>query len=148
MPKVMSVCPDTPYLLKKSKYCDKHHYLEEQDGATKKGRIVVTIDTIDQRVSTKVLPYIDDLTANDDMSVHVGCKSSGKVNRFNERTAGVMAIVQPCGIIVDYAERLTCESPTQLFIQLLRLKCDSNINLKYLGYDRACEFEPYYVKFR
>lgn len=95
------------------------------------------------RLSTKVLPLVDDIPSNDDKSVHVGCKQAGKVDRFYNRSAGIMAMVRPCGIIIDHAEMLTCESPSQLFVQLLRLKCDSDAKLSYLGYDRACEFEPF-----
>ena len=43
---------------------------------------------------------------------------------------------------------LTCESPSQLFVQLLRLKCETNAHIKYFGYDRACEFRPFLANLR
>lgn len=145
MPKLIMSCPESPSFSKNSRYCNGHQDLEDEgQPAKKKGRIVITIDTIDMRCSSKVLPLIgDDLPSNEDTSVHIGCKLASNVNRFYKRTAGIMAIVRPCGIIIDYAEMLTCESPSQLFVQLLRLKCDSGAYLKYMGYDRACEFEPF-----
>lgn len=145
MPKSIVTCTQSPCLSSKNKFCADHQYLDTSKCPEKKGRIVVTIDMVDARVSSKVLPFLDGIPDNSDETVHVGCKEARNVNRFYHRTAGVMAIVRPCGVIIDYAEMLTCESPSQLFTQLLRLKCDSDVNLKYLGYDRACEFEPFLV---
>jgi len=54
-----------------------------------------------------------------------------------------MAIVKPCGIIIDHWEMYTCESAGQLFVQLLKLIDDHGDKLKYVGYDRACEFQPF-----
>lgn len=132
----------------KSRYCPDHSDLattdeSETEPPTKKSRIVVTINTVDMKVSTKVMPLIGDIPDNDDRSVHIGCKKERNVNRFSSRSAGIMAIVKPCGIIVDVSEMLTCESPSQLFVQLLRLKCETNLNVSYLGYDRGCEFAPF-----
>ena len=102
----------------------------------------MTIDIKHMKVSNQVDEAAEDLPSNNDRSVHIGCKSEKNVDRLSERSAGVMAIVKPCGMIVDYAEMLTCESPSQLFVQLLRLLCDTPTNVKYLGYDRGSEFEP------
>lgn len=56
-------------------------------------------------------------------------------------TAGVMALVRPCGIFVNTTEMYTCESPTQVYLFLV-MKCaraNDIDRLKYLGYDRACD---------
>jgi len=37
----------------------------------------------------------------------------------------------------------TCESASQLFVQLLKLIDDHGDKLKNVGYDRACEFQPF-----
>jgi len=54
-----------------------------------------------------------------------------------------MAIVKPRGIIIDHREMYTCESASQLFVQLLKLIDDHGDKLKYVGYDGACEFQPF-----
>lgn len=56
------------------------------------------------------------LPDNEDNSLLVGCKKPLKVNRFYDRTAGIMALVRPCGVIVNFCEMFTCESPTQVYI--------------------------------
>ena len=76
-------------------------------------------------------------------SVHVGCKDAKKVDRFKKRSAGVCAVVRPCGIIVNTRELLSCESPSQMFAQLLTLRCDRQVELQFVGYDRACELKPF-----
>lgn len=145
MPKVISSCPMTPDLSSKSKYCVDHSYLQDEDKdeqASKKPRIVININVVDQKISTRFLEYTEDLPSSEDSSIHVGCKQEKNVDKFYDRSAGIMALVKPCGMIIDATEMLTCESPSQLFVQLLRL-CDSNVNIRCLGYDRACEFKPF-----
>ena len=64
------------------------------------------------------------------------------VNQFYDRTAGIMALVRPCGIIVNFAEMYACESPTQCYVFLYTTighRLDDLTRLKYLGYDRICE---------
>ena len=141
MPKTVTVCPESPALGAHSKFCESHKQLERKE--TKQARIVVKINCKDLTVSSKVLPMTENLPANNDLSVHIACKKATQVTHYYHRTAGVMALVRPCGMIIHFSELFTCESPTQLFIQLLRLKCDAMINMRYFGYDRACEFEPY-----
>ena len=104
---------------------------------------MVTIDCINMRSSTKVVTCTDQLPDNDDVTVHVGCKQANNVDRFSKRTAGLMVLVRPCGVIVDFREMVSCESPSQLFAQLLSLRCDRDVHFKYIGYDRACEFQPF-----
>ena len=52
-------------------------------------------------------------------------------------------MVRPCGIIVDTRELLNCESPSQVFAQLLTLRCDRQVAFQFVGYDRACELKPF-----
>ena len=143
MPRVIACCPETPYT--GSMYCFEHRHLDlSANGDTvKRPRIVINIDIINMRSSTKVVEISESLPSNDDESVLVGCKKPCNIARFQNRTAGIMALVRPCGIIVDACEMLTCESSSQLFVQLLRLRCDSGVDFSYLGYDRSCEFEPF-----
>lgn len=143
MPNTVACCPASPDLAAGSQYCQQHKSLNDAEApsAEKKKRIVVTINIIDMTVSSQVLPCVSDIP--DDSGEEVGCKEKSKVTRFYARTAGVMAIVRPCGVIIDHREMLSHESSSQLFTQLLRLSCDSDVNLKYLGYDRACDFEPF-----
>ena len=41
------------------------------------------------------------------------------MTKFYDRTAGVPALVRPCGVIVNTVEMYTCESPTQLYLFLI-----------------------------
>ncbi len=86
------------------------------------------------------------LPDNDDDTVLVGCKKAGNVNRFYDRTAGLFAVVRPCGVIVNFTEMFTCESATQAYIFLYttfgRNMYDLE-RLRYLGYDRACGLHPF-----
>ena len=52
-------------------------------------------------------------------------------------------MVRPCGIIVDTRELLNCESPSQVFAQLLTLRCDRRVEFQFVGYDSACELKPF-----
>ena len=52
-------------------------------------------------------------------------------------------MIRPCGIVVDFTEMFTCESPTQVFIFLLRTCSKNWSRYTYIGYDRACELHPF-----
>lgn len=149
MAKTVSACPETPALggknQKSSRFCYDHQDLESSDvePRAKKPHIILTINVVDQKVSSRVSNLTGEIPANDDPSVHVGCKKAENVPRFYNRTAGLMVLVKPCGVVVSISELLTCESSSQLFIQLLRMHCESNTSFNFLGYDRACEFAPF-----
>ena len=57
-----------------------------------------------------------DLPDNDDPTLLTGCRKEKGVHRFHDRTAGILALVGPCGVIVNTAEMYTCESPTQVYL--------------------------------
>ena len=61
-----------------------------------------------------------ELPENDDDSFVVGCK---KASNVCDRTAGILAVVRPCCIVVNFSEMFTCESVMQayaiVFISLL-----------------------------
>lgn len=88
---------------------------------------------------------IGSLPDNDDDSLLVGCHKVKGVTKFYDRTAGILALVRPCGIIVNTAEMYTCESPTQVYLFLiLTFAHGQDIQrLRYLGYDRACDLHPF-----
>ena len=86
------------------------------------------------------------LPRNDDDSLLVGCKKVENRTKYYTTTAGMLALIRPCGIVVNMTEMFTCESPTQVFLFLLRTfvtNTDSVSRLRYLGYDRACDLEPF-----
>ena len=89
------------------------------------------------------LSSVQNLPGNEDQTVHVACKKPENSTVYHKRTAGFMFIVRPCGVIIDFREMFTSESPSQLFVQLLQLCDEDNANIKYIGYDRACEFSPF-----
>lgn len=74
-----------------------------------------------------------------------GCKDAKKVTKFTTSTAGILAMVKPCGIITAVSEMYTCESSSQVFAFLLRTLSECAA-INYIGYDRACEFEPFWKK--
>ena len=86
------------------------------------------------------------LSDNDDESLLTGCKKAQNIQRFHDRTAGILAVVRPCGIVVNFAEMFTCESPTQAYIFLFntfgRSLADLS-RLRFLGYDRTCDLHPF-----
>ena len=59
---------------------------------------------------------VGELPENDDPTLLTGCRKAKGVNPFHERTAGVLSLVRPCGIIVNTTEMYTCESPTQVYL--------------------------------
>ena len=89
---------------------------------------------------------ISQIPAIEDENVFVGCKKKYKVNKFYSKTAGVITVVKPCGIILGFEEMYTCESPTQAYLFVLKhfFKDERrSSNLKYLGYDRSCDLHPF-----
>ena len=77
---------------------------------------------------------------DDDDSCLVGCKKKQNIDRFYDRTAGILAAVRPCGIIVNFMEMFTCESPTQVYVFVYTTfgRCLEDLRrLQYLGYDRT-----------
>lgn len=86
------------------------------------------------------------LPDSDDTSLLVGCKKSTNLNRFYDRTAGILALVRPCGIIANFTEMFTCESPTQAYVFIYTTfgrSLDDLRMLRYLGYDRSCDLHPF-----
>ena len=57
-----------------------------------------------------------ELPENDVDTFVVGCKKASNVNKFYDRTAGILALVRPCGIIVNFSEMFACESVTQAYV--------------------------------
>ena len=85
------------------------------------------------------------LPDNECTDVLVGCKKARAVNKFHDRTAGILAMVRPCGVIVNACEMYTCESPTQVHIFLIMTFARGRDieRLRYIGYDRACDLHPF-----
>ena len=96
---------------KPSKFCILHSHLSDD----------VDSDEVDPSHPLPTPHHKDDLfqksqvgelPENDDPTLLTGCRKAKGVNRFHERTAGGLALVRPCGIIVNATEMYTCESPT------------------------------------
>ena len=95
------------------------------------------------------LQYTGVLPDNDDDSLMVGCKKADKRTKYYDTTAGMLALIRPCGIVVSMCEMFTCESSTQVYLFLLRTfvhDAHTVLRLCYLGYDRACDLKPYLEK--
>ena len=140
---IIHCCPESPVMggkhLQPSRFCHLHN---SQIGEQRDPNTVIPPEHrhfLRQRNEVT-------LPENDDTSLLIGCKKASNVDRFYDRTAGLLALVRPCGIIVNFSEMFTCESPTQAYVfiyttfgrSLTDLTC-----LKYLGYDRACDLHPF-----
>ena len=71
-----------------------------------------------------------------------GCKKKENITLFYQTTAGMLALIRPCGIVANMTEMFTRESCTQVFLFLFRTFCADSEDfrrLKYLRYDRACD---------
>ena len=143
---IVQCCPETPMLGGKSKipskYCSAHSHLDEHTtNVSQISCLPPELDYIRSKAADEVtLPY------NDDNSLLIACKKATSINRFYDRTAGIMALERPCGIIVNFSEMYTCESPTQCYVFLYTTfgrSLDDLARLKYLGYDRTCDLHPF-----
>ena len=156
MPSIVTVCPNSPAFGGKncssSVYCEDHLYLEQADKTTdtdqppsklRREDIKITINIKEMTVKQSQLSSVQNLPGNEDHTVHVACKKPENSTVYHKRTAGFMFIVRPCGVIIDFREMFTSESPSQLFVQLLQLCDEDNTNIKYISYDRACEFTSF-----
>ena len=145
MPSVVTRCGNSPVFggahKKPSKYCENHLHLDSDEPLRKK--ILLTVNLPDQYVSTRIVDIASDLPSNEYTSMHIACKKAANITHYHDRTAGIMAIVRPCGIVIDWREMYTCESSSQLFVQLLKVMDEEGSNVKFVGYDRACEFAPF-----
>ena len=118
--------------MKPSKYCD---HLEE----------CTSIPTPHSTNAVLEKARVGDVPENDDANLLVGCHKSKGVNRFYDRTAGILSLVRPCGVIINTTEMYTCESPTQVYLFLVMTFARANDidRLHYLGYDRAYDLHPF-----
>lgn len=164
MPQIVQCCPHSPVFGGKfkvpSKYCEEHMHLESEDSVSrnqpkpKKAKLdyeserpplIITINLKEFSVTNTIVEQsTQDLPDNDDFSTMKGCKKPSQIDRFYDRTAGILAMVKPCGMIVNWCEMFTCESASQVFTFILRtVTIQGGEQIKYLGYDRACELVPF-----
>ena len=134
-----------------SKYCSIHQHLslttmngDLDDHLTLRVQIPLRLLGIGSG-SSQSLSMIGSLPDSDSDDLLVGCRKPKRVNRFYDRTAGVVAAVRPCGIVVNFSEMFTCESPTQMYIFLaFTFGHGRDIDrLKYVAYDRSCDLHPF-----
>ena len=129
--------------LQGSKYCHHHSFLESSEDSA----VVATTNLPSPHVSNPLLEKskVGSLPENDSLELFVGCKKSRQVNKFYDKTAGILSLVRPCGIIINTAEMYTCESPTQAYIFLIMTFARGRDidRIRYIGYDRACDLHPF-----
>ena len=136
--------------LEASKYCCAHQYLAQastsvsDDHSSLRVQIPLRLLRINCDL-TPSLSMIGPLPDTDSDDLFVGCRKPRNVNRFHDRTAGVVAAVRPCGIVVNFSEMFTCESPTQMYIFLaFTFGHGRDIDrMKYVAYDRSCDLHPF-----
>ena len=150
LPTIVQCCTKYPTLGGKHKssspYCDEHTVTDEDNVSGIKSRNDVDNDV--QLITKFDQHFVGELPKNDDDSVLVGYKKPENRTKYYLTTAGMLALIRPCGIVISMTEMFTCESPTQVFLFLLRTfvhDTDSVLRLRYLGYDRACDLKPFLV---
>ena len=147
----MQCCPSSPITggrhQKPSKYCEHHQHLETEgsDGIDESSlvvRIPLATPNVQSPLTCDAVGTLPDADSND---LLVGCKKANNVNKFYSTTAGIAAIVRPCGIVVNFTEMYTCESATQMYIFLLMTfgRGRDIERLRFLAYDRACDLHPF-----
>ena len=122
---------------KPSKFCAEHSN-EVRDGGF--------IPRLEQFSNLAEIVRNGQVEENDDESVLVGCKKRKNIDRFYNRTTGVLPAVRPCGITAAFCEMFTCESPSQVFFFIFNSfgkAVESFSRLKVLGYGRTCDFHPF-----
>ena len=72
-----------------------------------------------------------------------GCKKDRDIDRFHERTAGMLYIFKPCGIRLSNWEMYTAESLSHVFLCFLDLFENDMDKLLGIVYDRACSLRPF-----
>lgn len=106
---MMQCCPRSPASggksKKPSKFCHLHSFPDDESSST------ATHDT-NLPVPQPSHPMLDvsnvrTLPDNECTDVLVGCKKAHAVNKFYDRTAGILAMVRPCGVIVNACEMYT-----------------------------------------
>ena len=68
----------------------------------------------------------------------LGCKELVKLNRFEERTAGMLYIFRSCGIRISHYEMYTAESLSTVFTCLADLFLENTVDIGGRVYDRSC----------
>ena len=116
------------------KYCREH--ADNKDAATS--------EQLDLRPVTRLYAK----TIENTITSEEGCKKPDAINRFFERTAGMFYVFRPCGIRISHAEMYTCESCSDVFVQLVDI-FGENPDPKYLrlvAYDRSCDLHPFILR--
>lgn len=157
LPTIVRCCTKYPLLggkhLLPGRYCDEHANIDDNidesnaDMDSENGTLPGSESLLSPYRSNDT-DFIGDLPTNDDDALLVGCKKAEKRTKFYLTTAGMLALIRPCGIVIGMTEMFTCESPTQVFVFLLRTfvqDVNSVLRLRYLGYDRACDLKPFLV---
>lgn len=142
LPQVYKCCPNSPLPggknQKPSKFCASH---QSHNGETASD-VCVPPEFHSARAEADLIP--EELCLDQQSSK--GCKKKENISLFFQTTAGMLALIRPCGLIVGMTEMFTSESYTQVFLFILRTFCadlEQFKRLKYLGYDRACGLVPF-----
>ncbi len=115
---MVQCCPRSPITggqhQRASKYCVHHDHLDRAMGSNDIAIPYSKLHTPNLESSA-----VGDVPDVDSEDLLVGCKKAKNVKKFFDRTAGVAAMVRPCGIVVNFTEMFTCESPTQMYLFLV-----------------------------
>ena len=129
-----------------SRYCKDHQEMvvDASPCTSMTAPLTVSIPTSVLHNPVLTCANFGTLPDNDSAELLQGCRKQHNVNRYLDRTAGVATIVRPCGIVVNFMEMFTCESPTQMYVFIAFTFAHGRdiSRVKFVAYDRACDLQP------
>ena len=99
-----------------SRFCSEHQHLAKDTTTSTETPLTVSIPRYLIQNSLLTSVNLGALPDSDSDELLKGCRKQSNVNHYFDRTAGVAAMVRPCGIVVNFSEMFSCESPTQMYI--------------------------------
>lgn len=117
LPNIVQCCQNTGGKhAKASKFCHLHQDLQGERSSASSSATTHLSDASQLAMHNLTQSDMGHLPDHDAQNLLTGCKKH--VNCYHSRTAGILAAVRPCGIVVNFMEMYTCESPTQAYIFL------------------------------
>ena len=105
--------------MKGSKYCRSHQNLEDTQSVGDGSPLDLSHDPDNARFKAFSAHDIHNDTDLQASESDDGCRKPGNISKYYDRTAGIAAIVRPCGIVINWTEMYSHESLTQMYLFLI-----------------------------
>ena len=116
------LCTNDPDVGSNSKYCKEHSHLNETDSKSAKKPVPTAVQNDlrpQTRAWTKKMTEQKSLPKIENDNGPIGCREEKNINKFFDRTAGVISIVRGCKLRLRTIESYTKESSSQLVMALV-----------------------------